>query len=92
MMMRMFSSDDITLDCQHLRRSEHDGVRRLHRQPPPGQRRRSDRLRSDPAARRVVSETERVVDLFAKAGLLDDDPHFVPYAEFESFDVPQLAH
>ncbi len=46
-----------------------------------------------PNPRRVVerSETARVVELFAKAGLLDEEPEFVPYAEFETGVVPQLA-
>lgn len=45
-----------------------------------------------PAPRRaVVSETERVVALFAGAGLLDADPHFVAFDEFESLDAPQMS-
>ena len=45
-----------------------------------------------PAPRRVVvSDTERVVDLFERAGLLDDEPHFVAYGDFESFDTPQMS-
>ena len=40
---------------------------------------------------RVVSDTDRVVELFAKAGMLDDDPHFVPFVTFESVDVPLLV-
>lgn len=39
----------------------------------------------------VVSETERVVALFAKAGLLDAEPQFVSFSEFESGLVPQRA-
>lgn len=39
----------------------------------------------------AVSDTERVVDLFAKAGLLDEQPRFVAYADFESLDVPLMA-
>ena len=39
----------------------------------------------------AVDDTDRVVDLFAKAGLLDEQPSFVAYAEFESFDVPLMA-
>lgn len=37
------------------------------------------------------SESERAVSLFAKAGLIDDSPTWVPYDEFESFGSPQLA-
>ena len=37
------------------------------------------------------SETARVVELFAKAGLLDDEPQFVSYSDFETGVVPQLA-
>jgi hypothetical protein len=39
----------------------------------------------------IVSDTSRVVDLFAKAGMLDDEPHFVAHSEFVSGSVPQLA-
>ena len=39
----------------------------------------------------VVGETARVIGLFAKAGLLDDDPQFVAFSDFESGSVPQLA-
>ena len=39
----------------------------------------------------IITATERAVRLFAKAGLLDDEPNFVAYAEFESGVVPQLA-
>jgi hypothetical protein len=87
----MFSSDDITLDCHtcvaaNTTACEGCIVNHL--------------LANDagpidfvPTPQpRIVSATERVVDLFAKAGLLDDDPHFVPYFEFESLDVPQVAH
>jgi hypothetical protein len=35
------------------------------------------------AARSEASVTADVVGLFAKAGLLDGDPNFVPYDEFE---------
>lgn len=38
-----------------------------------------------------VSETQRVVELFINAGLLDDDPHFVSSAEFESGRAPQMT-
>jgi len=41
--------------------------------------------------RAVVSDVDRAVDLFAKAGLLDGTPSFVPYSDFESFDVPQMT-
>ncbi len=46
-----------------------------------------------PTSRRnePVSETARVVDLLAQAGLLDAEPQFVAYSEFESAGVPQLA-
>lgn len=37
------------------------------------------------------SETQRAVELFAKAGLLDEEPCFVSSAEFESAGVPQLT-
>jgi hypothetical protein len=90
MMASMFSSDDITLDCRtcvaaNTTACEDCIVNHL--------------LANDAgpiefvpiARRRVPSETERVVDLFVKAGLLDDDPHFVPIATFESFDLPQLV-
>ncbi len=39
----------------------------------------------------IVSDTERVVTLFANAGLLDEAPCFVAYSEFESGAVPQHA-
>ncbi|MFK7918278.1 MAG: hypothetical protein AB8G14_09400 [Ilumatobacter sp.] len=39
----------------------------------------------------VVSASQRAVQLFAKAGMLDDEPSFVSYSEFESGVVPQLA-
>jgi len=44
-----------------------------------------------PQRKPVVSETSRVIDLFANAGLLGDEPEFVAYSEFESGVVPQLA-
>lgn len=45
-----------------------------------------------PAPRRIaVSETERAVELFTRAGLLDSEPHFVAFGEFESFDTPQMS-
>jgi len=90
MMVRMFSSDDITLDCRtcvaaNTTACEDCIVNHL--------------LANDAgpidfvptAQRRAASEIERVVDLFVKAGLLDNDPDFVPFASFESVDVPQLA-
>ena len=39
----------------------------------------------------VADDTARVVALFANAGLIDDEPRFVDYADFESGQVPQLA-
>lgn len=39
----------------------------------------------------IVSDTARAIGLFAKSGLLDDEPHFVAYSDFESGVVPQLA-
>ncbi len=39
----------------------------------------------------LISDTARVIELFAKAGMLDDEPHFVALSEFESGSVPQLA-
>ena len=39
----------------------------------------------------IVSDTSRVIELFASAGLLDDEPQFVAYSEFESVGVPQHA-
>ncbi len=90
MMAHMFSSDDITLDCRtcvaaNTTACEDCIVNHL--------------LANDAgpidfvptSRRRAVSDTERVVDLFARAGMLDADPHFVPFAVFESVDVPQLA-
>ena len=90
MMVLMFSSDDITLDCRtcvavNTTACEDCIVNHL--------------LANDagpidfvPTSRRSdVSDTDRVVDLFASAGLLDDDSHSVPFAAFESVDVPQLA-
>jgi hypothetical protein len=89
MMAHMFSSDDLTLDCRtcvaaNTTACEDCIVNHL--------------LANDagpidfvPIERRSVSETQRVVELFAKAGLLDDDPQFVPLATFDSFDVPQMA-
>lgn len=90
MMVRMFSSDDITLDCRtcvaaNTTACEDCIVNHL--------------LANDAgpidfvptAQRRAVDEIDRVVDLFVKAGLLDSDPDVVPYAAFESVDVPQLA-
>ena len=84
----MFSSDDLTLDCQtcvaanttacgdcvvhHLLANDAGPIEFV------------------PAPRRpVVSDTERVVQLFSNAGLLDAEPHFVAYSEFESFGVAQ---
>ena len=90
MMVHMFSSDELTLDCRtcvaaNTTACEDCIVNHL--------------LANDAgpidfvpiAPVRAPSETERVVDLFAKAGLLDDDPQFVPLATFESFDVPQVV-
>jgi len=39
----------------------------------------------------IVSETAHVIELFEKAGLLDDEPQFIAFSEFESGVVPQLA-
>ena len=36
-----------------------------------------------------AGQTERAVELFARAGLLDPDPHFVAYREFESPGAPR---
>ena len=46
-----------------------------------------------PTLQRAVGadDTARVVGLFAAAGLLDEEPQVVDYAEFESAQVPQLA-
>ena len=90
MMVFMFSSDDITLDCRtcvavNTTACEDCIVNHL--------------LANDagpidfvPTSRRSdVSDTDRVVDLFASAGLLDDDAHSVSFAAFESVEVPQLA-
>ena len=89
----MFSSDDLTLDCQtcvavnttacgecvvnHLLANDAGPIEFV---PAP----------SRPAPD-GVSDTQRVVELFAKAGLLDEQPHFVAYADFDSADTPQLA-
>jgi len=41
--------------------------------------------------RRVVNDTERVIGLFERAGLLADEAHFVAFDEFESVDAPQMS-
>ncbi len=90
MMAHMFSSDDFTLDCRtcvaaNTTACEDCIVNHLLANDAGP----IDFVPIDRAP--VPTDTERVVDLFAKAGLLDDDPHFVPYATFESPDVPQLV-
>lgn len=90
MMAHMFSSDDLTLDCRtcvaaNTTACEDCIVNHL--------------LANDAGPidfvpieqRRSVSETERVVEMFAKAGLLDDEPQYVSPATFDSFDVPQMV-
>jgi hypothetical protein len=90
MMAHMFSSDDITLDCRtcvatNTTACEDCIVNHL--------------LANDAGPIDFVpieqvsapSDTERVVDLFVKAGLVHDEPEFVPIAAFQSFDVPQLV-
>jgi len=92
----MFSADDLTLDChtcvaanttacegcivQHLLANDAGPIEFV----PSGRR-------VGGATVRVVSATERAVELFAKAGLLDDEAHFVSYSVFESSSVPQMA-
>lgn len=39
----------------------------------------------------IVSEASRAIGLFANAGLLDDEPRFVAWSDFESGVVPQLV-
>jgi hypothetical protein len=86
----MFTPDDVTLDCQtcvaaNTTACEDCVVHHLVAND-------AGPIRFVPVPRRrVVSETERVVGLFAKAGLLDNDPHFVPISDFESFEAPQMA-
>ena len=89
-MVYMFPSDDITLDCRtcvavNTTACEDCIVHHL--------------LANDagpidfvPTLRRTyVSDTDRVVDLFAGAGLLDEDSYSVSFEAFELLDVPQLA-
>lgn len=47
-------------------------------------------LRVTPAAE-VLDHAERAVGLFVKAGLLDDEPEFVAYADFEAGRVPDMS-
>ena len=88
-MAHMFSSDDITLDCRtcvaaNTTACEGCIVNHLLAND-------AGPIEFIPTSRRDVSDTERVVDLFSRAGMLDEDPSFVSYASFESVDVPQLA-
>ena len=87
----MFSSDDLTLDCRTCLAANTTAC---------GDCVVTHLLANDagpiefvpaPVARRA-SDTQRAVDLFSKAGLLDADPHFVAFAEFEAWGAPQLAH
>ncbi len=89
-------SDDFTLDCstcvaanttacegcvvQHLLANDAGPIEFVptHRRPAGGHRSSGDDHSAD------------VVELFAKAGLLDEDPHFVPYADFEAV-VPERS-
>ena len=86
----MFSSDDITLDC-HTCLAAHTTAcgdcivtHLLANDAGP--------IEFVPTPRRgPAGDTARAVELFAKAGLLDADPHFVAYAEFVSAEAPQLV-
>ena len=86
----MFSSDDITLDCRtcvavNTTACEDCIVNHLLANE-------AGPIDFVPTSRPSdASDTERVVDLFVSAGLLDGDSHSVPFADFESVDVPQLA-
>ncbi len=40
----------------------------------------------------IIGPVDRVVGLFAAAGLVDDPPCFVPYDDFERGHVPAPAH
>jgi len=85
----MFTSDDITLDCHTCVAANTTAcgdcvVQHLLAND-------AGPIEFVPTPRRgVVSDTRRVVRLFARAGLLDDDPRFVPYAEFESSHAPRM--
>ena len=92
MMVDMISDDDLVLDCRtcvaanttacsdcvvlHLLANDSGPIDFV---PSPV------RSATDSEAER---QTERAVELFAKAGLLDDEPQFISYAEFESAAVP----
>lgn len=83
----MFSSDDLVLDCRTCVAANTTAcndciVHHLIAND-------SGPIEFIPAP--VITATERAVQLFAKAGLLDDEPVFVAVADFESGAVPQLA-
>lgn len=90
----MFSPDDLTLDCSTCLAANTTAC---------GECIVTHLLANDagpiafvPAAVRVarrgaLSDTARVIELFADAGLLGDDAHFVPFSEFAGREVPQLA-
>ena len=73
---------------RHLRGVEHVGVRRVHRQLHPGQRRRPDRVRAGPGAGRDPSRpgnaSRRPSSCSCRRRPRSTDPvEFVPLAEFE---------
>lgn len=86
-MGNMFSSDDLVLDCRtcvavNTTACSDCVVHHLIAND-------SGPIEFVPAP--IITATERAVRLFAQAGLLDDEPTFVDYADFESGAVPQLA-
>lgn len=86
-MGNMFSNDDLVLDCRTCVAANTTAcsdciVQHLIA---------NDSGPIDFVPAPVVTATDRAVQLFAKAGLLDDEPTFVAYAEFDSGAVAQLA-
>ncbi|WP_148288712.1 hypothetical protein [Ilumatobacter nonamiensis] len=86
----MFESDDLSLDCSTCVAANTTAcgdcvVQHLLAND-------AGPIEFVPAPRRGgLSHTERAVELFSRAGLLDPDPHFVAFDEFESTDTPQMS-
>ncbi|MGA9279250.1 hypothetical protein [Ilumatobacter sp.] len=86
----MFTSDDMTLDCRTCLAANTTACGDCVVQHLLANDAGPIEFVPNPQ-RRGAGDTERVVQLFARAGMLDDEPHYVPFAEFESSGVPQMT-
>ncbi|MFT6290831.1 MAG: hypothetical protein ACJAR2_001422 [Ilumatobacter sp.] len=89
-MVDMFNNDDLVLDCRTCRAANTTACNECVVTHLFANDAGPIEFVPTPVSLRP-SQTDQAVELFAKAGMLDDTPEFVAYSTFESSEVPQLV-